>query len=75
VSELVHAPTCGRRLEIDILARAGRLLLEYNESTGAIHSALMSTARVLAPATCQVAVSYNGLTIAVPDARRHEMTQ
>jgi uncharacterized membrane protein YjjP (DUF1212 family) len=59
-------PTCGRRLEIDLLARAGRLLLEYNESTQAIHSALTSTAHALGVATCQLAVSYNGVTVAVP---------
>jgi uncharacterized membrane protein YjjP (DUF1212 family) len=48
-----------------LLAQAGRLLLEYNESTGAIHDALMSTAKALAGATCRLAVSYGGVALAL----------
>jgi uncharacterized membrane protein YjjP (DUF1212 family) len=65
VNAPVHAPISGRCLEIDLLARAGRLLLEYNESTQAIHSALTATAQALG-LSCQLAVSYNGVTVALP---------
>jgi uncharacterized membrane protein YjjP (DUF1212 family) len=55
----------GRRLETDLLLQAGRLLLEYNESTEAIHRALTTTARALTDATCRVAVSYRGVTVSL----------
>ncbi len=54
-----------RRLHTELLVQAGRLLLEYNESTGAIHRALAATARALTEETCDVAVSYNGVAIAL----------
>src|SRR5688500_14289310 len=54
-----------RRLQTDLLVHAGRLLLEYNESTGAIHRALTATARRLTVETCHVAVSYNGLAVSL----------
>src|SRR5262249_4495068 len=50
-----------RRLQTELLVHAGRLLLEYNESTGAIHRALTATARALTDETCHVAVSYSGV--------------
>jgi uncharacterized membrane protein YjjP (DUF1212 family) len=57
----VQAPT--RRLIIDLLLQGGRLLLEYNESTGAIHRELTATARALTDETCHIAVSYRGVMI------------
>jgi uncharacterized membrane protein YjjP (DUF1212 family) len=47
------------------LLQAGRLLLEYNESTAAIHRALTLTAKALTDQTCHVAVSYGGLTVSL----------
>ena len=54
-----------RRLQTEMLLYAGRLLLEYNESTGAIHRALTATARALTAEACNVAVSYSGVTVAL----------
>jgi uncharacterized membrane protein YjjP (DUF1212 family) len=54
-----------RRLQTALLAQAGRLLLEYNESTAAIHCALTSAAEALTGAPCQVAVSYGGVAISL----------
>jgi uncharacterized membrane protein YjjP (DUF1212 family) len=52
-----------RRLQTELLVHAGRLLLEYNESTGAIHRSLTATARGLTKEACQVAVSYGGVAV------------
>lgn len=54
-----------RRLQTELLAQAGRLLLEYNESTGAIHRALTATARALTDDACHIAVSYNGVAVSL----------
>jgi len=54
-----------RRLPTNLLLQAGRLLLEYNESTGAIHRALTATARALTDETCHVAVSYRGVAVSL----------
>jgi uncharacterized membrane protein YjjP (DUF1212 family) len=54
-----------RRLQTDLLLQAGRLLLEYNESTGAIHRALTATARALTDDTCHVVVSYRGVAVSL----------
>jgi uncharacterized membrane protein YjjP (DUF1212 family) len=53
------------RLPTDLLVQAGRLLLEYNESTEAIHRALMSTALALTKEPCHVAVNYNGVIVSL----------
>jgi uncharacterized membrane protein YjjP (DUF1212 family) len=53
------------RLQTELLADAGRLLLEYNESTGAIHRALAATAKALTPEACHVAVTYGGVTVSL----------
>jgi uncharacterized membrane protein YjjP (DUF1212 family) len=53
------------RLQTDLLAHAGRLLLEYNESTGAIHCALTATAKTLTGEACHLAVSYNGVVVSL----------
>ncbi len=50
-------------LVLELLVRAGRLLLEYNESTGAIHRTLTATAAALTDEPCRVAVSYRGVTV------------
>jgi uncharacterized membrane protein YjjP (DUF1212 family) len=54
-----------RRLETDVLLQAGRLLLEYNESTGAMHGALTATARALTEENCHVAVFYRGVAVSL----------
>jgi uncharacterized membrane protein YjjP (DUF1212 family) len=52
-----------RRLVTELLLHGGRLLLEYNESTGAIHRALRATARALTDDACHVTVSYRGVAV------------
>jgi len=52
------------RAEVDLLLRAGRMLLEYNDSTEAIQQALVTTANSLVNATCHVAVYYSGVAVA-----------
>jgi uncharacterized membrane protein YjjP (DUF1212 family) len=54
-----------RRLQTDLLVHAGRLLLEYNESTRAIHRALTTTSRALSDEACQVVVSYGGVAVSL----------
>jgi len=54
-----------RKLQTNLLLQAGRLLLEYNESTAAIHRALTSTAKALTGEACQVAVSYGSVAVAL----------
>jgi uncharacterized membrane protein YjjP (DUF1212 family) len=54
-----------RRLHTDLLAHAGRLLLEYNESTREIHRALAATAAALTADACHVVVSYNGVAVSL----------
>jgi uncharacterized membrane protein YjjP (DUF1212 family) len=56
-----------RRLQTEMLLHAGRLLLEYNESTGAIHRALTVTAKSLTDDTCHVAVSYREITVSLAE--------
>src|SRR5262245_22272235 len=60
--------SCGmsvRRLHTKLLLQAGRLLLEYNESTRTIHGALTRTARTLTDDRCDVVVSYRGLAVSL----------
>jgi uncharacterized membrane protein YjjP (DUF1212 family) len=54
-----------RRLQTEMLVHAGRLLLEYDESTGAIHHALVATARALTGEACSVVVSYGGVAVSL----------
>jgi uncharacterized membrane protein YjjP (DUF1212 family) len=54
-----------QRLQTSLLLQAGRLLLEYNESTEAIHRTLTATARALTDETCHVAVSYRGVAVSL----------
>jgi uncharacterized membrane protein YjjP (DUF1212 family) len=54
-----------RRLRAELLAHAGRLLLEYNESAAAIHRTLAATAAALTDEPCHVAVYYGSVTVSV----------
>jgi uncharacterized membrane protein YjjP (DUF1212 family) len=54
-----------RRLHTELLLQAGRLLLEYDESTGVIHRTLTATAAALTDETCHVAVTYHGVAVSL----------
>ena len=56
-----------QQLHAQMLAYAGRLLLEYNESTGEIYRSIAATAQAITDEKCDVAVSYNGVAIALAD--------
>lgn len=51
------------QLETEMLVDAGRLLLEYNESSAEIHRALESTARAMTGEDCRVSVAYRGISV------------
>jgi uncharacterized membrane protein YjjP (DUF1212 family) len=53
------------RLDTQLLTCAGRLLLEYNESTGEIQRALTATGRALTDEEIDVVVSYGGVAVSV----------
>ena len=52
-----------RHPQTELLARAGRLLLEYNASTGEIHQALERTSEAVAGEACRIWVSYRGVSV------------
>ncbi len=54
-----------QRPQLELLAHAGRLLLENDESTGEIHRALTTTARPLTNEPCDVSVFYGGLAVSL----------
>ena len=54
-----------RQAQTDLLLQAGRLLLEYNESTEAIHCALKATASALTDNGCEVVVTYRGVVVSL----------
>jgi uncharacterized membrane protein YjjP (DUF1212 family) len=54
-----------RRLQMEMLGQAGRLLLEYNESTGEIQRALTAASRALTQEACNVAVAYGGVAVSL----------
>jgi uncharacterized membrane protein YjjP (DUF1212 family) len=54
-----------RRLQLELLSYAGRLLLEYDESTQVIHHTLTTTAQALSPDACNVAVGYSGVAVSL----------
>lgn len=56
-----------QRVETELLASAGRLLLEYNESTGVVHRTLAATARTLGDDKLDLAASYGGLMLSLGD--------
>ncbi len=60
----------GGRMELDLLLQGGRLLLEYNESTGEIHRALTRTAKILTNEVCHIGVSYGGVTVSLAQQGR-----
>jgi uncharacterized membrane protein YjjP (DUF1212 family) len=51
------------RLQATLLLKAGRLLLEYNESTATIHRVLTSTAKALSDQPFHAVVSYGSVAI------------
>jgi uncharacterized membrane protein YjjP (DUF1212 family) len=55
--------------QTQMLSRAGQLLLENNESTGAIERALTATARKVSIGPCQVVVTYNGVHVSLADEK------
>lgn len=55
----------GVQEQTDLLREAGRVLLEYNESTAGIHRALTLTAQALTDKPCHVMVSYDGVAVAL----------
>jgi uncharacterized membrane protein YjjP (DUF1212 family) len=55
------------RTETEMLAAAGRLLVEFNESTGTIERTLATTARALTNETLEVTVMYGGVVISLGD--------
>ena len=59
---------------LPLLADAGRLLLEYNESTGQIHRSLTATARALIGDECEVAVTYGGVAVELAAEGRMRMS-
>src|SRR3954447_3326766 len=64
--------------QTELLACAGRLLLEYNESTGEIHRALARAARILTSDKFHLAVTYSGIVVSLADEpplmrRGHEL--
>jgi uncharacterized membrane protein YjjP (DUF1212 family) len=55
------------RLETRLLLQAGKLLLEYNDSTGKIHRALTATAQALTADTCHVVISYREVAVSLAE--------
>jgi uncharacterized membrane protein YjjP (DUF1212 family) len=53
--------------QAEILARAGQMLAEYNESAGAIHRTLNATGRKLTSEDIEVAVSYREIIVRLGD--------
>jgi uncharacterized membrane protein YjjB (DUF3815 family) len=53
------------RIQNELLACAGRLLLEYNESTGEIHRALRATSQALVDQKLDLAVTYDGVVVSL----------
>jgi uncharacterized membrane protein YjjP (DUF1212 family) len=49
----------------ELLAHAGRLLLEYNDSTKDIHRTLENTSRALTSEKCDLVVSYGGVAVSL----------
>jgi uncharacterized membrane protein YjjP (DUF1212 family) len=54
-----------RRLQLELLGQAGRMLLENNDSTGVIHRTIAATARTLTQDDCDVAVAYGGVAVSL----------
>jgi uncharacterized membrane protein YjjP (DUF1212 family) len=56
-----------QRIETEMLACAGRLLLEYNESTGTIQRTLAATAKALSDERFDLTVFYGGVVVSLGD--------
>jgi uncharacterized membrane protein YjjP (DUF1212 family) len=56
-----------QRIETEMLACAGRLLLEYNESTGTIQRTLEATAKALSDERFGLTVLYGGVVVSLGD--------
>jgi uncharacterized membrane protein YjjP (DUF1212 family) len=54
-----------QRVESEMLACAGRLLLEYNESTGTIESTLAATAKALSNEEFELTALYGGVVVSL----------
>lgn len=52
-----------RQQQLELLVETGTLLLEYNESSGGIIDALISTARAFGDEPCHVSVTYLSVTV------------
>lgn len=65
-------------VELRLLATAGRLLLEYNDSTGEIENTLAATSRAISSEPFAMTVSYGGVAVSLGDGppllvRVHEL--
>src|SRR6187431_430376 len=58
-----EATMSARRPQTELLLEAGRLLLEYNESTGEIVRVLTSTAKAFTTEPLHVVVSYGSVAV------------
>lgn len=56
-----------RQQQLGLLIQAGKLLLEYNESSGGIIYALTQTARTFGDEPCHVSVTYLSVTVSFAD--------
>src|SRR5688572_26252056 len=57
---------------VAMLAEAGRLLLEFNESTGVIRRVLAETAAATGVGPCSVTVDYDGVKVSAAGASATE---
>lgn len=63
----LETSSADRQRRTRLLARAGQLLLEYNESSAATSEALVATAQSFTTERCYVAVSYRSIVVALGD--------
>src|SRR4051812_14168748 len=55
--------------QTQMLSRAGKLLLEYNESIGAIERVLTTTSQKVSNEAYEFVVSYNGVLVTLADEK------
>src|SRR5689334_18617791 len=67
-STLASADTTARPAHAEVLLEAGRILLEYNESSGEIVRTLKETAKALGDSPPHLALTYRGIALSVPGA-------
>lgn len=63
--ERVGSEVGTRRLHMELLGQAGRLLLEYDESTREIYGALTATAKILTDDACDIAIAFGGVAVSL----------